>query len=478
MDYSTILFSREHLAQPFTIRLKDHNLSITDKKAQTIALSIIVGIFTAVLGGIVLLYCLTAYHKFNHIKQNEKIISNGFGEFIVYKKLKDGTQEPISEEIHEQVYDILLQHAPSSFQSADSKEVWINQFEKREDIILQKVKEIDPDIEITFIPRTLYELMLIHECIEEDLQAKSICEALSPMEQQLLQYPKFNLRLFKNCSNDEILGFQNDIRSKQKQRNCWHLCYFDDVGDDKCKEVKAVAYRINQVAAKKLGSNTGALSYQKISELAESELDYLKKYYQDCQVTSQRIFSTAHPGPTSNFGYESYGGIKPTGIRNDEDAKIIRNAIALECSEIAKKNVFIYRGGTFKNDTPYRNSDKNSPFSLSYGTSLFAGIMYDGGATPFHFMRKDKQDAYAIKIPFEELQESPFFTPLTHPVCQLFGDGEIFHARSKVWKGVISTPSGIQQGETRWEHLKTDIERSELVKNFQGYYKKNAVFLK
>ena len=105
MDYSSILFSREHLARPFTLNQNNNSISIADKKAQTIALSIIVGLLTAGIGGIVFFYCLTAKYKVDLLTSSrissyaekkiskieihpEQKISNGFGEFIVYKKLK------------------------------------------------------------------------------------------------------------------------------------------------------------------------------------------------------------------------------------------------------------------------------------------------------------------------------------------------------------------------------------------------------
>lgn len=121
------------------------------------------------------------------------------------------------------------------------------------------------------------------------------------------------------------------------------------------------------------------------------------------------------------------------GIRNETDAQIIRDAIAFECSKIAVHSLFLYRGSDFQKDSASSLPEQDKPYSLSYGSSLFAGCLYDGGATAFHYMRNEK-NAYAVPLAFHQLDDSPFFVPTTHPVAQLSGDGEIFHARTKAWK--------------------------------------------
>ncbi|QLH35468.1 MAG: hypothetical protein HWD61_04365 [Parachlamydiaceae bacterium] len=55
-----------------------------------------------------------------------------------------------------------------------------------------KLKEIDPTLEAVFIPRTLYELVFIRKCIQEDLKHKDICPDLDPSSH------KISLKSFKN----------------------------------------------------------------------------------------------------------------------------------------------------------------------------------------------------------------------------------------------------------------------------------------
>ena len=46
-----IFFTRQHLLHPFSYRKKDVTISIEDRKVQIIALSILIGLATAIVGG-------------------------------------------------------------------------------------------------------------------------------------------------------------------------------------------------------------------------------------------------------------------------------------------------------------------------------------------------------------------------------------------------------------------------------------------
>jgi hypothetical protein len=194
----------------------------------------------------------------------------------------------------------------------------------------------------------------------------------------------------------------------------------------------------------------------------------------------EAISNCSNPGPTTNFGFESNrGSSKAMGIRNETDAQIIRDAIALDCSQSARHSLYLYRGADFQKDSTACWNDENKPYSLSYGTSLFAGCVFDGGATAFHYMRNG-QNAYAIAIPFDQLHDSLFYVPQANTVAQLFSDGEIFHARTKAWDGVdLQKIGGMSIGVNgrKTEHLKSNLSKDELTRQFREY-KNRAVQLK
>lgn len=405
----------------------------------------------------------------------------GQGEYIVFHTSPTGEKQPLSRETFEQVYQILLQYSPAALANSGSEKA-TKDCANRYELIKAKLKKIDPTLEAVFVPRTLYELIFIRKCIQEDLKHKEICPDLSPSSH------KISLKTFK----DDQIKYQEFLKEQQEKRlkrKCWHLCYFTDTGNNEHVGVKDVAYRLNKSILKTFSPSSGGFTHQEFSAFAEKEIAFLKAHYNKgleimeklCQGEEvEEISSCSTPGPTTNFGYESTRGyIKPMGIRNETDAQIIRDAIALDCSKIAQHSLFLYRGADFQKDSPSCWSDKDQPYSLSYGSSLFAGCLYDGGATAFHYMR-NQQNAYAVPIAFDQLNESPFFVPTTHTVAQLCGDGEIFHARTKAWKDFdVKKIGGMNMGANGHmrDHLTSNLSQTELNSQFKAY-KNKALQLK
>ena len=161
-----------------------------------------------------------------------------------------------------------------------------------------------------------------------------------------------------------------------------------------------------------------------------SHLEYEIMFYQDYYHKVETPNNCNHPGPTTNFNIESRrGSIRPCGIKDQSHINIIRRVCQLECSLLAQTHILLYRGAKLSEDDVIRN---NSIYSLSFGTSLFAGIFYDGAATAFHFIRNDNCDAYCIPILYKKIEQSCFYIPQDNTICQLFGKGEVFHARTKL----------------------------------------------
>ena len=119
-------------------------------------------------------------------------------------------------------------------------------------------------------------------------------------------------------------------------------------------------------------------------------------------------------------------------------------------------------------------------FSLSFGTSLFAGFIYESkftnGAMAYNYMFQRNNDAYVIILPIEKLKNSPFFVPDSNIVAQLAGYGETFHARSvkaSDREGVF----GFKQMGWKSDYLDSPFTQ-EQINAFFLEYKKNAVILK
>jgi hypothetical protein len=408
------------------------------------------------------------------ISSNSQLQSNhvdtvtmGHGEYVVFHQLPNGKRKEVSAKTFEQVYGILSQYSPTAMHSEG-----IEACKNRYELIKNKIKKIDPTLEAVFIPRTLYELIFIEKCIEEDVKHNSICAQIKD---------SWYARSLEDFDGDE--STYNDFLAKrkayQKTRKCWHLCYFNDAGNVQHTGVKELAFRLNHTIFKRFMPSSKGFTKDELSAFAETEINFLKTHHTNmtqllenskAQGKSPKLWMRVEPaGPTVNFGYEVHNnrGITPMCIRNEIDAQIIRNALDLECSKVAQSALILYRGSNSKFDS---TEDGDNPHSLSLGTSLFAGCIYDVTATAFFYMRT-RPNGYAITVPLEKIKDSLFHVPNDHAIAQLLSQGESFHPRTKGWKGCdLNKIQGID-GVTnvKREDLKSNLSRQEVKVEFQNY---------
>jgi hypothetical protein len=316
----------------------------------------------------------------------------------------------------------------------------------------------------TFIPRTLYELVLVRKMIAEDLRHGSLCDML---------HPRFH-------GND----------TKSTRTKCYHLCCFEgfsNISEDD-PNVKITKQKIDKHFTKRLSLSEQQFTATQIMDMTNEHLEYLKQIYKEAQEDlkqgKETVSSCSTPGPTSCFRYHSFrGSCRPMGIACESEAEIVRNAIRLECS-VADDDVIFYRGSRFDLDNVniITIEGKEIPYSLSFGSGLFTGCVFDPGATPFSFMKVAENNAYAIVVQKSKLSTSPFFNPPTGIIPQMYGMGESFHPRTKGWKDCpVNEIRGINISfslkDRPREHLSSDISKEELIEMF-CLFKNGAVQLK
>ncbi len=392
------------------------------------------------------------------IKQNlnrSTLIDGGYGEHIVYKTDSNTSSSPhLDQTTYQQCYQVLLQ----------AKHVTVES-EKRE-FLKRELTQIDPNIKAFFIPRTLYELCFIQKSIKEVLRLGTICKNT-----------KF-------------------ARIDRPETKCWHGAYFRDFGDDQDEIVIDLAYRLNNSIVRNLAvrriKTFGPLCYEQITSIANEKLAFLNSCHQDSRsnisIKLSEIVTASNScgGITANMIDEYQGGsCKPLGIQTEKMKELVLNIIALECSNVAKGKLILYRGSKVLNDKPLKYGDNgkvNLVQSLSYGTGPFSGGEYDPGAAAFYYIRQGHNDASAILIPQEEAATSTFAIPITHPICQMFGRGEKWHARSRA-PTIDVNPEvkiGCKGGPCLGEignvpsHFQLAVTPQQFEEKFQ-YYMKNCV---
>ncbi len=448
-------------------------------------------------------------------------IKKGYGEYVVF--LKGCDRKKLSAPMFAKVYSVLSRYSPARimYTNNENSQKVKEEYADRYELISKNIKLIDQDLEVAFIPRTLYELVLIRKCIKEDLKRGEICKFLNPqkhskahierktnrlkkeiedqqkeitaLEQELLKLDPNNTRLkafleqdIQNLQKEKLECEHNYKRFLDKPKSpdpkCWHrICSKTPelLPDTLDENILNIAFRLNKAILKTCDSRKAPFTYESLAGIAEKEIAFLKDCYLDAQKGSEKVFNCKSPGPAMCFRYESVrGSTNPMGLRDEKDAVPIRIAIALECSLLAHNSLFFYRGAEYAIDVPHHRTNPKTPFSLSYGTSLFSGVMFDQKATAFAPMRNGT-DGFVIPVPIYEISASPFYYPISDTMYQIYGIGEIFHGRSKGWKG-ISLEHGMQGVAPgpciTLDHLHSDLSEDDFNRVFDQY-KKGAILL-
>lgn len=383
---------------------------------------------------------------YDQLRLSDKIVQEGYGEYIVY----DVENRLLSREVYNKVYEVFCRycHNPDVLGSCFQ-------------LIHEEVKEIDRHLDVAFVPRTLYDLVVIEAGIREEVEDRRLCDL----------HDKADYKSFVNRIN----YYKSPTRYAQKLENCWHLCRFtnENLPDNHDPFVRLLAYRVNQLLVKKFKPKS-CFTGKQIIKFAEEEIVYFRGHRENfpALLDSNSFHSYQNNElPAVNFAYDrstSLLNCSPMGIRNEGDAQIVRNAVVLES---CITNAFIlYRGGSITEDMQWKILMQQT--SLSYGTSLFAGALNDATATVFYYTIAKGRDTYALIIPHEEYKDTPFYIPSTNAICQLAASGEFWHARSKVAKNSMSDShtSGFFLAPSISPNFISSLNEDELNEELKKYY--------
>jgi hypothetical protein len=349
------------------------------------------------------------YNKLSSVSS----VQEGYGEYLVY----EDHDTFLTEQAYKDVFKIFSTHLYNPEIDIETESLTT--------ALSEKIKAIYPSFNILFIPRTLYDLFFVIASIEEE--KNSNCPMLCPIPSE------FGLNV-----NEKYKTAVRDI--------CWHLIQSTDeapiTSDD--PTLIHLAFRFNQYCLKKIHDHLGyqgsSLSGKEIVSLTENQIDLLKKHPREFNAkyafNNYQLYKPAR-GVALNFGLSTISNenIKSYSMRikDNRDAQILRNAIARECSEVAKKALIFYRAGYLKEETRLNKDIKNT--TLSYGTSLLAGCARDGTANVLYYTLEGKEfrrDAYAVVVPFNQWINAPYTTPrhMSLALVQLLARGERFHGHS------------------------------------------------
>lgn len=403
----------------------------------------------------------------NNVEDNS--VSDGYGEFLVFNQ----TGKYIDQDVYNAVYPILNQFAAQNLKTP---------LQDRPKTIREKIYKIDPDLDICFIPRTLYELCLMCLAIKEELTHAFVND-----------YGKLPMCVRqKEETEDPSWG----------EPKCWHGFKCKD-GEQVCETDRCIlniAYELNEILIKKIKPTGKGLTRSTIAELASKEIEFLQENYKEfgngkCEPLKGSISSIfSLPNPEIDYGVDCY-------LIDDSAAALLLTVIDIECSEKAKHSMILYRGGPFERDTTCRrlitsDSSKQIPASVSFGTGVFAGTPYDADASAakhwFTIKNNRYRDAYLLMLPIGHQCNEYFYIPKNNTLRQMFGYTDTFHARTKIPRVYFLTEEGWpESGQVKGlfyrskhtknytkQHFPIDMGNEELEKAFHACKVKYGVVLR
>lgn len=390
--------------------------------------------------------------KIKETLRPETVITGGYGEYIL-TRAPGSTYQEIDQKTYEVCYRALIQLKEQSLCNE-------KRLSERE-----VIAQIDPTLRLTFVPRALYEMYYMEQCVKECL-AK---------DRQWIS---------------NVYQIADEGKIPAEATNSWHELYFGHHGDDYHPNVIKMAYRLNEVISSELKPDgAGNLTYGEITAIARKKLEFLHQMNKDSQSgISVKVKELAMSSPLLGSLYvtQPYGILYPLGIDNEANRELALNIIALECSSIARDARILYRGGYLAEDSlVFEHRAK----LLSFGSGAWAGALRDPGACAFAHMLHTPKDAYAIVIPNEEVRTSIFSIPTTHPLCQCNGAGESFHGRAKAWT------SGVDPTSATWglggalhahstliyklpSHMRIDLTEDQFIEKYRHHLRKGLVVLR
>ena len=327
-------------------------------------------------------------------------VKDGYGEFIVFVTDEDELQSPMFTDYEDAVTGPVYDCSAFGYLATNPSPGDVAGFAAgRVDKIQGDLGNTDPPMSCAFIPRTLYELFFLNRFMAQELT-----------RDKFVEWPIRPMREYQAAIVDPTVI--------QEAENVW------------------LGYRLNLLfvaALKRIGYDGSAdISEKQIETLFTDEIKTFRKQVGECS-SDDKIKSTYKDA--GSLGRKVYGWFN---AELDGFEALMRKAVKAECDSTGK--VMLYRGSAHAQD---RIDDQGSGgFPISYGTGLWAGIVYDNDGVTLSplFMLQPANFAYCIQIPWEDLlkAEFPFHIPRTNALKQLFGKDQFFHAWSKAGANALA----------------------------------------
>ena len=352
--------------------------------------------------------CLTSAMTITAAYSNEYIVTNA------------------SEENKEQIYDIvskfrfpsiLSQFTQNEFKQKYQNHNLIDTFKTKEaeyNFLKTEINNIDKNAEVFAIPKSLYQFIVY------DYFADTISS------QKKKKKKKIHLLLWSNL-NEQKKKF--DLRKYAKANEKWGL-------------TKACGYFMAHDAIKD--------AFWKVNEHAKN---LYMKHAGNTEEIIHEIFDAFQAGDKSREGLlDAWNLTQQQGIlykmhaeisrietmvgQTSEEKRLALKKYTTNCiiSEAQNSNYTLYHGG--KLDNP--NSEIANRMSICFSDGLFSGYIFDAGASAYVYSASPNK-LWKLELDRNDLLNGkyPIFIPPAFHLLSAAGNGELFHARTKVVQAVI-----------------------------------------
>ena len=299
------------------------------------------------------------------------------------------------------------------------------------EFLKSEINGIDEDAKITAVPKSLYQFMTYDYfdstiSVPKDYTGRTLYKNLTD------QKKKFDLR--SHAKENEEWGLT---------RACSHFMANE--------EIKDIFWKVNEHAKNLYRKHDGKTEkiIHEIFEAYRADNNSRKGLLDNWNLDQQRSITHRMHAKISRIetmvGKTSEWTI-PEGWSEEKRQELKLYTTNCILSEDENPNYVLYHGGDLRNP----NSEMANRKSICFSDGLFSGYIFDPGASAYVYS-VPPSNLWQLGLDREKLlkDEYPIFIPPAFHLLSGAGNGELFHARTKVVQAVIDDETKCIDNETK-----------------------------
>lgn len=366
-------------------------------------------------------------------------IFSAHAEYLVFKKDASGSLNIPSLEEYKKAFPVLEKYQfPRSLAHKEdllrelSPEQLTELANHEQEFIQRKLDDLHENMQLVYIPTTLWELVIIHQLMYEIIE-------------------KPDLWTFGTCLPAEFKSFLESASTTIDRLDLLITAYMvwnsEDLSQQsEVKFIGALKNHFESTAAQILGFLTNRAVIQTVGKYISTFNNPSINDYKNVATVIGQSFKKNHKKVQKRLDYQcACCSLAVFNYLTQYDlTEICKKLIAHELESNATGSFLIYRGTNGYQDALDKYVKHTSFSGISYGNSFFAGALFDAdilqpGCAFFYFVRPDLATYfYTVSIPKKDVYmnnpkfdvNSYFSIPPVTTASGLCAKGEAFHPRA------------------------------------------------